>query len=84
MSRTPVREALLRLYGERFLERNGDGGYRIAHLTLRSIRELYGMRMALETYALRETVALADPEAMPALRGAQCRVGGACARGARH
>jgi DNA-binding GntR family transcriptional regulator len=68
VSRTPVREALLRLYGERFLERNGDGGYRIAHLTLRSIRELYGMRMALETYALRETVALADPEAMPALR----------------
>src|SRR5260221_7195492 len=68
VSRTPVREALLRLYGERFLERNGDGGYRIAHLTLRSIRELYGMRMALETYAIRQTVALADPEAVPALR----------------
>jgi DNA-binding GntR family transcriptional regulator len=68
VSRTPVREALLRLYGERFLERNADGGYRIAHLTLSSIRELYGVRMALETHAIRQTVALADPVAAHDLR----------------
>jgi DNA-binding GntR family transcriptional regulator len=68
VSRTPVREALLRLYGERFLERNADGGYRIAHLTLSSIRELYGVRMALETHAIRQTAALADPVAAHDLR----------------
>jgi DNA-binding GntR family transcriptional regulator len=68
VSRTPVREAMLRLYGERFLERNADGGYRIAHLTLSSITELYGMRMALETHAVRQIAAEPDPDAMRALR----------------
>lgn len=68
VSRTPVREALLRLYGERFLERNADGGYRIAHLTPRSIREFYGLRMALETYAVRQTLAFAGQDAILALR----------------
>jgi DNA-binding GntR family transcriptional regulator len=56
VSRTPVREALLRLFAERFLERHPDGGFRINHPTARSMRDLYGVRRALELYAIRQTV----------------------------
>jgi DNA-binding GntR family transcriptional regulator len=51
-----VREALLRLFAERFLERHPDGGFRINHPTARSMRDLYGVRRALELYAIRQTV----------------------------
>jgi DNA-binding GntR family transcriptional regulator len=57
LSRTPVREALLRLHAERFVERRTDGGYRINHPTARSMEELYELRKALELYAVRHTVA---------------------------
>jgi DNA-binding GntR family transcriptional regulator len=67
MSRTPVREAMLRLYGERFLERQSDGGFRIAHLTLGSLRDFYEVRRALETFAVRQTAAGCSPEARTAL-----------------
>jgi len=67
MSRTPVREAMLRLYGEGFLERQSDGGFRIAHLTLASLRDLYEVRRALETFAIRQTAAGCSPEAREAL-----------------
>src|SRR5438552_10915057 len=50
VSRTPVREGLLRLFAERFLERHPDGGYRVNHPTSRSVSELYGVRKALELY----------------------------------
>lgn len=56
VSRTPVREALLRLFAERFLERHPEGGFRINHPTARSMRDLYGVRRALELYAIRHTV----------------------------
>ena len=56
MSRTPVREALLRLFAERFIERHPDGGYRISHVRARSMYELYDVRKALELFALREGI----------------------------
>ncbi len=56
VSRTPVREALLRLHTEQFLERHHEGGYRIAVPSARIIRELYEVRRALELFALRRTV----------------------------
>jgi len=56
VSRTPVREALLRLYAEGFLDRHPDGGYRVNHPTGRSTREFYELRKALELYAVRSTV----------------------------
>jgi DNA-binding GntR family transcriptional regulator len=59
MSRTPVREALLRLSAERFVERDAGGGYRVNHLTAQAMHELYDVRMALELFALGRTVA--DP-----------------------
>jgi DNA-binding GntR family transcriptional regulator len=56
VSRTPVREALLRLFGERFLERHPEGGFRVANPTGRSIRQLYEVRRALELFAVRRAV----------------------------
>ena len=56
VSRTPIREALLRLHTERFLERHHEGGYRIAVPSARVIKELYEVRRALELFAVRRTV----------------------------
>ena len=56
-SRTPVREALLRLYAERFVDRHPEGGYRINHPTARAMHELYDVRRALELFAVRGAAA---------------------------
>lgn len=56
VSRTPVREALLRLHAERFLDRHLEGGYRVAIPSANLIRELYEVRRALELFALRRTL----------------------------
>lgn len=53
VSRTPVREAMLRLSAERFLERHVEGGFRVATPSSRMISELYEVRRALELFALR-------------------------------
>jgi DNA-binding GntR family transcriptional regulator len=55
VSRTPVREAMLRLHAERFLERHVEGGYRVATPSSTVISELYEVRRALELFALRRT-----------------------------
>ncbi len=59
VSRTPVREALLRLHAERFLDRHIEGGYRVAIPSSTLIRELYEVRRALELFALRRTISMA-------------------------
>jgi DNA-binding GntR family transcriptional regulator len=59
ISRTPVREALLRLYAERFVERHPEGGYRISHPTSATMFELYDVRKALELFAVRKAVGVA-------------------------
>jgi DNA-binding GntR family transcriptional regulator len=56
VSRTPVREAMLRLFAERFLERHVEGGYRVATPSSTVINELYEVRRALELFALRRCV----------------------------
>lgn len=55
MSRTPVREALLRLHAEHFLDRHPEGGYRAMNPSAQTMRELYEVRRALELFALRRT-----------------------------
>ncbi|HWD24512.1 MAG TPA: GntR family transcriptional regulator [Acidimicrobiales bacterium] len=52
MSRTPVREALLRLYAENFVERHPEGGYKATYPSAASMRGLYEVRQALELFAL--------------------------------
>lgn len=83
VSRTPVREALLRLFAERFLERHSEGGFRVASPSVETLRQLYDVRRALELWALRRSVAAGTGEAfeaMGALRREWQDIGGDAAR----
>jgi DNA-binding GntR family transcriptional regulator len=48
VSRTPVREALVRLHADRLLRRYADGGYFVAEPDLVDLRDLYELRITLE------------------------------------
>ncbi|RNM17100.1 GntR family transcriptional regulator [Nocardioides pocheonensis] len=48
VSRTPVREAFVRLHADRLLSRFSDGGYFVAEIDLIDLRDLYELRLALE------------------------------------
>lgn len=52
VSRTPVREALARLFADRLLERYDDGGYMVAEPDLSDLSELYELRVTLELRGL--------------------------------
>jgi DNA-binding GntR family transcriptional regulator len=56
VSRTPVRQALLRLHAERLIDRHPEGGFTPAAPDLTSIRQLYEVRRALELAAMRRPV----------------------------
>src|SRR6185295_8058135 len=56
VSRTPVREALERLYQEGFVIRLVNRGYYVAEISAAEARELYETREALEVYELRRTL----------------------------
>lgn len=75
VSRTPLREALGRLAAEELITSNGARGFAVAEVSAEKIRELFDVRLALETKAaalaalhrerrvferLREDVARAD------------------------
>src|SRR5260221_6721083 len=51
VSRTPVREALERLYQEGYAGRRPRRGYFVAEFDVGNIRDLYGTREALEIFA---------------------------------
>jgi len=53
VSRTPVREALLRLEGEGFLEADVGRGFFVKPLSAREVREVYPILWTLEGLALR-------------------------------
>jgi len=59
-SRTPVREALRRLEGDGHLVRDPAGGMRPAVPSVRSMRELYDVRLALEELAVRRAATSGD------------------------
>lgn len=48
VSRTPVREAFVRLHADRLLKRFTDGGYYVAEIDLFDLRDLYELRLTLE------------------------------------
>jgi DNA-binding GntR family transcriptional regulator len=56
VSRTPVREALLRLHVEGLVERLPDGGWCPAAPDVAAVRDLYEIRLGLELMALRRPV----------------------------
>jgi DNA-binding GntR family transcriptional regulator len=67
-SRTPVREALRRLEGDGHLVRDGSGGLRPRVPDVRSMRELYDVRLALEDLTVRQATTDGDRELLADLR----------------
>lgn len=63
VSRTPVREALVRLASEGFVVADGRG-LTSATLTVEDVEEIYGLRVLLETEALRLVARRDDDDAM--------------------
>jgi DNA-binding GntR family transcriptional regulator len=62
ISRTPLRDALLRLECEGFVEIHNRKGVRVAPLTLTVIRDIYEIVGALESAALRSVAARITPD----------------------
>jgi len=62
ISRTPLRDALLRLECEGFVEIHNRRGVRVAPLTLDRIRHIYEVLAALESTALRDVATRITPE----------------------
>jgi DNA-binding GntR family transcriptional regulator len=62
ISRTPLRDALLRLESEGFVEIHNRKGVRVAELTLERIRDIYEILAALESTALRSVAERITPE----------------------
>jgi DNA-binding GntR family transcriptional regulator len=60
VSRTPIREALLRLEREGFLEADVGRGFFVKALSQREVREVYPVLWTLEVLALRTTAPLTD------------------------
>lgn len=68
ISRTPVREALMRLEKEGVLEVANSGGFRLSHMNEDEVLQLYQARAAIEGQAARILCARADQEIFDALR----------------
>ena len=52
VSRTPIREALLRLWSEGLVDRHPEGGFRPVLPDAEAVRDLYDVRIGLEQHAL--------------------------------
>jgi DNA-binding GntR family transcriptional regulator len=71
VSRTPIREAFVRLHADRLLHRFADGGYYVAEIDLLDLRDLYELRLTLELRAINRAAEDGiehDREALLALR----------------
>lgn len=69
ISRTPVREALLRLEAEGVLSVANSGGFRLSQMSEEETLQLYQARTAIEGQAARILAAHADKATLDALRG---------------
>jgi len=69
VSRSPLREALLRLEERQLIERVPFSGMRVVSLDDRTVDELYEIRGALEGLACRRAAAVITPGQIAELRG---------------
>ncbi|WP_305789639.1 GntR family transcriptional regulator [Symbioplanes lichenis] len=81
VSRIPVREALMTLIGEGLVDHRARTGYRVATMTAAEFAEIYLVREALETAALRVAVDRADDAAVREARSAHAALGAAVRSG---
>ena len=70
ISRTPVREALLRLEQEGILEISGRKGFSIRQISEDEVRQVYAVREAIEGYAARQIAERKDPAQLAAIKKA--------------
>ncbi len=70
ISRTPVREALLRLEQEGILEISGRKGFSIRQFSDDEVRQIYAVREAIEGYAARQVAKQKDPEQLAVIQKA--------------
>jgi DNA-binding GntR family transcriptional regulator len=70
VSRSPVRDAMLRLEAEGLVQIVPRQCYRVAPISLRDARDLFRMRRLLEPEAVRDAVQTAEDGALAALRRA--------------
>jgi DNA-binding GntR family transcriptional regulator len=68
-SRTPVREACMRLHQDRWLARFPRKGFLVAPITVRDIVDLYEFRKLLEGFAAERVAGSASDEQLAGLRG---------------
>lgn len=80
VSRTPVREALMRLESERVVER-GRRGLAVGHITARQILDVYALREALDGVAARLAAQHRTPADIEELRHVCTLMGDALAAG---
>jgi DNA-binding GntR family transcriptional regulator len=69
VSRTPLREALRMLQGEGLVEARPNRRVRVAPISTGDLEELYAVRVALETQALKLAVPRMTPEHVARLEG---------------
>lgn len=68
VSRTPVREALIRLLAEGLIEADSSGSVRVADVTSEDLDEVFTLREVLEPLALRYAARRPDPTSLGELR----------------
>lgn len=72
VSRTPVREALLRLEQEGILDSGYNGGFKLRTITAKSVRDIYQTRLAIEGYAAKHLAENKSPQAIEQLSKLVC------------
>ncbi|MFI5936769.1 GntR family transcriptional regulator [Actinoplanes sp. NPDC051494] len=81
VSRIPVREALMTLIGEGLVDHRARTGYRVAKMTPGEFGEIYLVREALETAAMRVAIGLAGESDDAEARSAYAALGRAVIAG---
>jgi len=71
ISRTPVREALIRLEQEGVLRKSAQGGFRLYRMSDQEVRELYQTRAAIEGQVARILAERHTPQDIASLRSAR-------------
>ena len=67
MSQTPIRESLIRLELERFVQRSGSKGFVVRTLDIKEVEEIYELRIILEVPAVAQAVIHMNDEAIERL-----------------
>src|ERR1700716_1355336 len=68
VSRTPIREALLRLEAEQLVSRNARRGFIVRKITVAEVFEIYAVREVLDGLAARLAAVQASPPDIARLR----------------